>query len=56
MSCLMKQTGDIIRQQVLAVQALHNSKVNFHYCVFRLFEMGFSEQLQEIIKRLPDSR
>lgn len=25
-------------------------------CVRRLFEMGFQEQLMEIIKRLPDSR
>ncbi len=26
------------------------------FCFSRLFEMGFAEQLQEIIRRLPDSR
>jgi superfamily II DNA/RNA helicase len=25
-------------------------------CSFRLFEMGFAEQLTEIIRRLPDNR
>ena len=25
-------------------------------CVFRLFEMGFQEQLREILNRLPESR
>ena len=32
-----------------------NGNIRFSF-YFRLFEMGFSDQLQEIIRRLPDSR
>ena len=33
-----------------------NSCVEYLICTYRLFEMGFAQQLHEILNRLPDSR
>ena len=33
-----------------------NSCFEYLICTYRLFEMGFAQQLHEILNRLPDSR
>ena len=51
LSCTM--VNHLPRQALRASQAAF---MNVVFCFHRLFEMGFAEQLQEIIRRLPDAR
>lgn len=61
MWCLMRPTGE--REFKCFSFSFHNVeslvcmfKCNHFPPVLRLFEMGFAEQLEEIIRRLPDTR